>query len=413
MSRRGLTRPLIRTALLAAAGLMALVRLRRRRGRPQARAHRRAPRRARRRHRPARRRPRHPGGAGDLRPHRRPRRRDRVGQHHRRPQDPRGVPRRRDRHRLGRRHPAALRALDRHRRPHRRRPRDGRPRGRTRRTSSASRPASTSTASRTSRARRSPTARARPRARSCSTCCARPASPRTTSSSSRCRASTTPSPSRWPASRSTSRRWARRCVKTYLAKYERDGATTIAPGVRDDAWTLYAPTTVLEDADKAAAIKEYVAALGQGPAVDLRAPRRVRRGLLRRPRGPLARGRGVRRRGARRSSPCRPAGTTSSPATRRPSTPSSRSRTRSRWTSRRSTTAASRRPSPTARGGIMTTLTAPSRPVAAAGVEDVRPVRRRLGPGTLDPLRRTHRHRRAARRRGSSARPPACSTRAP
>jgi len=48
-------------------------------------------------------------------------------------------------------------------------------------------------------------------------------------------------------------------VKTYLAKYERDGASTIPPGVRDDAWTLYAPTTVLEDADKAAAIKEYVA----------------------------------------------------------------------------------------------------------------------------------------------------------
>lgn len=47
-------------------------------------------------------------------------------------------------------------------------------------------------------------------------------------------------------------------VKTYLAKYERDGASTIPPGVRDDAWTLYAPTTVLEDADKAAAIKEYV-----------------------------------------------------------------------------------------------------------------------------------------------------------
>ena len=49
-------------------------------------------------------------------------------------------------------------------------------------------------------------------------------------------------------------------VKTYLAKYERDGATTIDSGVRDDAWTLYAPTSVLEDADKAAAIKEYVAA---------------------------------------------------------------------------------------------------------------------------------------------------------
>ncbi|GAA3541075.1 ABC transporter substrate-binding protein [Aeromicrobium flavum] len=49
-------------------------------------------------------------------------------------------------------------------------------------------------------------------------------------------------------------------AKTYLAKYERDGASTIDPGVRDDAWTLYTPTTVLADADKAAAIKEYVVA---------------------------------------------------------------------------------------------------------------------------------------------------------
>src|SRR3954453_5334189 len=48
-------------------------------------------------------------------------------------------------------------------------------------------------------------------------------------------------------------------VATYLAKYERDGAATVAPGVRDDAWTLYAPTSVLQDADKAAALKKYVA----------------------------------------------------------------------------------------------------------------------------------------------------------
>lgn len=48
-------------------------------------------------------------------------------------------------------------------------------------------------------------------------------------------------------------------VKTYLAKYERDGATTLVPGVRDDAWTLYAPTEVIEDANKAAALKKYVA----------------------------------------------------------------------------------------------------------------------------------------------------------
>jgi sulfonate transport system substrate-binding protein len=48
-------------------------------------------------------------------------------------------------------------------------------------------------------------------------------------------------------------------VKTYLAKYERDGATTLPTGIRDDAWTLYTPTSVLEDANKAAALKKYVA----------------------------------------------------------------------------------------------------------------------------------------------------------
>ena len=47
-------------------------------------------------------------------------------------------------------------------------------------------------------------------------------------------------------------------VKSYLAKYEQDGGTTISPGVRDDAWHLYVPTEVVEDADKAAALKEYV-----------------------------------------------------------------------------------------------------------------------------------------------------------
>jgi sulfonate transport system substrate-binding protein len=47
-------------------------------------------------------------------------------------------------------------------------------------------------------------------------------------------------------------------VKSYLAKYERDGGSTVSPGVRDDSWTLYAPTEVIEDANKASAIKEYV-----------------------------------------------------------------------------------------------------------------------------------------------------------
>ncbi|MFB9313919.1 ABC transporter substrate-binding protein [Nocardioides plantarum] len=46
-------------------------------------------------------------------------------------------------------------------------------------------------------------------------------------------------------------------VPPFLAKYERDGAHTIAPGVRDDYWELYAPTEVVEDAHKAAALKKY------------------------------------------------------------------------------------------------------------------------------------------------------------
>ena len=52
-------------------------------------------------------------------------------------------------------------------------------------------------------------------------------------------------------------------VAPYLAKYEQDGATTIAPGVRDDAWVLYSPTEVLEDADKAAALKQYTEVWGE------------------------------------------------------------------------------------------------------------------------------------------------------
>ncbi|NPC97863.1 ABC transporter substrate-binding protein [Nocardioides sp. zg-DK7169] len=48
-------------------------------------------------------------------------------------------------------------------------------------------------------------------------------------------------------------------AKTFLAKYERDGARTVASGVRDDAWVLYAPVEVVEDAHKAAAAKKYVA----------------------------------------------------------------------------------------------------------------------------------------------------------
>ncbi|TDW71196.1 ABC transporter substrate-binding protein [Kribbella pratensis] len=51
-------------------------------------------------------------------------------------------------------------------------------------------------------------------------------------------------------------------IKRYLAKYSKDGATTIPHGIRDDAGHLYVPTESLEDSGKAAAIRAYVAAWG-------------------------------------------------------------------------------------------------------------------------------------------------------
>ncbi|MEV4410973.1 ABC transporter substrate-binding protein [Catellatospora sp. NPDC049609] len=47
-------------------------------------------------------------------------------------------------------------------------------------------------------------------------------------------------------------------VKRYEGKYGKDGATTIAHGLRDDPGHLYAPITVLADPAKAAAIRQYV-----------------------------------------------------------------------------------------------------------------------------------------------------------
>lgn len=47
-------------------------------------------------------------------------------------------------------------------------------------------------------------------------------------------------------------------VKRYVAKYGKDGATTITHGLRDDPGLLYAQSSTLADPAKAAAIKEYV-----------------------------------------------------------------------------------------------------------------------------------------------------------
>ncbi|MGW5190641.1 ABC transporter substrate-binding protein [Kribbella sp. NPDC004138] len=51
-------------------------------------------------------------------------------------------------------------------------------------------------------------------------------------------------------------------IKRYLAKYGKDGASTIDHGLRDDAGHLYGPVESLEDPAKAAAIRAYVAAWG-------------------------------------------------------------------------------------------------------------------------------------------------------
>jgi sulfonate transport system substrate-binding protein len=47
-------------------------------------------------------------------------------------------------------------------------------------------------------------------------------------------------------------------IKRYLAKYGKDGATTIPHGIRDDPGHLYVQTKTLEDPAKAAAIREFV-----------------------------------------------------------------------------------------------------------------------------------------------------------
>lgn len=47
-------------------------------------------------------------------------------------------------------------------------------------------------------------------------------------------------------------------LASYLAKYGEDGGSSIKPGIRDDAWTLYAPVETVEDAHKAAALRKYV-----------------------------------------------------------------------------------------------------------------------------------------------------------
>ena len=137
--------------------------------------------------------------------------------------------------------------------------------------------------------------------------------------------------------------------------------------MRDDAWTLYTPTTVLEDADKAAAIKEYVAAwakaqqwISDNPDEFAEAYYVDHEGLSPEDAQYVVDALGTVH-GADQT------GTSSSPATRRPSTCSSRSRTRSRSTWR-PLRPALREGDRGGGGGLMTTLTgnpaAPARSLA-------------------------------------------------
>jgi sulfonate transport system substrate-binding protein len=48
-------------------------------------------------------------------------------------------------------------------------------------------------------------------------------------------------------------------LTSYLAKYGRDGATSIRTGIRDDATLIYGPEEIFEDAAKAAAFKDFLA----------------------------------------------------------------------------------------------------------------------------------------------------------
>lgn len=47
-------------------------------------------------------------------------------------------------------------------------------------------------------------------------------------------------------------------LTSYLAKYGRDGATSIRTGIRDDATLIYGPEKTFEDAGKAAAFKDFL-----------------------------------------------------------------------------------------------------------------------------------------------------------
>ena len=91
-------------------------------------------------------------------------------------------------------------------------------------------------------------------------------------------------------------------LTSYLAKYGSDGATSIPTGIRDDQSLLYAPDGDHRGRRQGGRAGQVRRGVGQGQAVDQRAPRGVRPGVLRRPRGADPRGRSGADRAGRHSS---------------------------------------------------------------------------------------------------------------
>ena len=135
--------------------------------------------------------------------------------------------------------------------------------------------------------------------------------------------------------------------------------------------------------NKAAALKSYVEAWAKAQQWISEQPGGVRAGLLRRARGPAARGRELHHRGARRVRGADQLGRRPSPATRRRPTCSRRSRTASTSTWPTSTTAATRRRSPRRSEPLVTAVL--DRPLVRDPVDE-RVVRTRLRPGRRIPF---------------------------
>ena len=205
-------------------------------------------------------------------------------------------------------------------------------------------------------------------------------------------------------------------LKRYLAKYGKDGGTTIQHGLRDDPVDLYVPTTVARGRRQGGRAARVRRVLGARPGLDATStPTSGSRATTSGDRGPHR---------GRRPVPGRqrPVSPTSRPLDRRDrATPGDHrpARPRSRTTRRLDVkdiydlryehVAADAIKG--GRGAVTAVVerSVPGRP-RTRGPADVRPRRRRLGPGRAIPFGWLRRPRRCWSDVVRSARPPACST---